>query len=199
MKFSMRKKWSIGAFIIIFVLVLIYLFSMRRNARVFTQNLIADDIVQLKTIFERINSTCGIIGFEHEKNWINFLNVGSFSGSEVGPMNLRNPRAWEGPYFADNPTIQEYEYQIVKIKEGWAIVPGEGVRLARGKKMGKEVVLTTTTSFLPSITPGGFLYAQGRPLGALLSLDSSARLEKKKSLKDRLSQQQLLDQIIDAE
>ena len=139
-------RWPFIAFGILGSLVIIYVFVVRRETSSYLNNLIADNVVQLKTIFERIDSTCGIIDFEYEKNWINFLNVGTFLGSEVGPMNLRNSRNWEGPYLRDNPTIQEKEYQIVKVREGYAVMPGVGVRLSNGAVVGIDILVTPHTS-----------------------------------------------------
>ena len=63
-----------------------------------TDVMIAEHIEQLSAIFKRIGKECGIIDFEHQRNYIDFLNVIAFEGSEVGPMNLRYPTKWQGPY-----------------------------------------------------------------------------------------------------
>jgi len=96
----------------LFVIAIINLFFRSQET---TSAMIVDDIAQLAYIFQRIDKTCSIIDFDYQKNPINFLNVTSFVGSEVGPMNLAYPEKWEGPYLKDNPTIQEKEYQVRQI------------------------------------------------------------------------------------
>lgn len=165
-----RLRWPLIAVTILLILVTVYFVVLWREPRSYNEQLIADTVTQLKTIFERIDATCGIISFEREKNWIDFLNVVKFVGSEVGSLNLRNPQAWEGPYVLDNPTMQEREYQVVTVREGYAIVPGEGVRLPSGKVMGKDVLLDAHTDITPLIQEGGALFGKSRPLGARLIL-----------------------------
>jgi hypothetical protein len=103
--------------------------------------LIANEVVRLQKIFERIHATAHIESFDHKKNSINFLNVATFAGSQVGPINLSYPHKWQGPYVQENPTMQDIEYQVVQTKEGYFIAPGDGVTLPNGKVIGKDIVL----------------------------------------------------------
>lgn len=102
--------------------------------------IIAADVQQLATIFKSIDEQCTILGFDRQQNYINFLNVGSFEGSQIGPMNLKYPRNWQGPYLADNPTIQTKEYMVVQTKTGYYIAPGNGVKLPNGKVVGTDII-----------------------------------------------------------
>lgn len=102
--------------------------------------LISEDVQILSDIFKKIHKECEILGFDRQQNPINFLNVVSFVGSEVGPMNLKYPSNWQGPYLQDNPTMQTKEYMIVRTKKGYFITPGNGVRLPNGKVIGKDVL-----------------------------------------------------------
>lgn len=131
--------------------------------------IIADDVAQLKIILEKIHATCKIIDFDYQKNWINFLNVASFEGSEVGNMNLAYPEKWEGPYLKDNPTIQEKEYMVVKTDKGYFITPGEGVRLPNGKKIGSDILLDINTD-IQQLIQGGVLAYKQKPLATTLIL-----------------------------
>src|ERR1700722_2138781 len=56
-----------------------------------SEQLILEHTQELVTIFKKIDESCGIIGFDHQKNYIDFLNVKAFSGSKIGPMNLKYP------------------------------------------------------------------------------------------------------------
>ena len=120
-------------------------YQFKKEARVVINQVIMEHIAQLKTIFDRIDTECGILGFDHDKNYIDFLTVTSFVSSEIGAMNLISPEKWQGPYVHDNLTVQTKKYEIVRTKNGYYIVPGTGVQLSNGKIMGKDVVITPTT------------------------------------------------------
>jgi len=133
-------------------------------------NVITHDLALLANIFERINDECGILGFDHQKNHINFLNVEKFAGSEVGPMNLANPHNWKGPYVQDNPTVQGHEYLVVRTRKGLYLTPGEGVELPNGKVVGRDLPLSHETDLEKlSIAPDAFSY-RGSPLALPLRI-----------------------------
>jgi len=113
------------------------MYDMQQESGLF----IAADIAELRSVFKRIHKTCKILSFDYQKNPINFLNVRTFAGSEVGSINLVYPKKWEGPYLQDNPTMQGKEYMVVHTNDGYFITPGEGVRLPSGKIIGKDVLL----------------------------------------------------------
>ncbi len=130
---------SISLLLLTFVVISVV--NLFYRSKVTTGRMIAAEVVQLHDIFQRIHRTCQIIDFDYQKNRINFLNVKSFTGSEVGPMNLVHPNKWEGPYLDDNPTIQGIEYQIVRTKKGYFITPGDKVKLPNNKIVGKDIIL----------------------------------------------------------
>lgn len=146
---------------------------------------IADDIERLATIFSKIDSTCGIISFDYQKNPINFLNVAHFVSSEVGSMNLKYPDKWQGPYLNDNPTMQGIEYQVVRTQKGYFITPGErierhngilkskGVTLPNGKEIGKDIILEDTSDIAAMIKDPDALSYKGRPLAAAIKASNS--------------------------
>jgi len=157
-----------------FVLATLFIFSAiglyfksKRN----TGYIIADDVAQLTTILENINKTCKIIDFDYQQNWINFLNVGSFEGSEVGTMNLAYPQKWEGPYLKDNPTMQEKEYMVVNTNKGYFVTPGNGVKLPKGDIIGKDIKLDESADIMQLIMDGTLKY-RGKALAAPLDLSS---------------------------
>ncbi len=106
------------------------------------QTNIPETVVQLSQIFEQINHDCRITVFSHAKNSINFLNVKNFAGSEVGSLNLEKPNNWQGPYINFNPMHQGKFYQVVSLKTGYYIVPGDGVILPDGRVIGKEIIFS---------------------------------------------------------
>lgn len=107
--------------------------------------LITDHLDMLERIFNDIEATSHILGLDRERNYINFLTVKSFVGSEIGGMNLEYPEKWAGPYLMDNPTIQGKEYVLLKTGNGYFIIPDDGVRLGNGQIIGKDIVFNAAT------------------------------------------------------
>lgn len=132
--------------------------------------LIALEVAQLAEIFKKIHKTAVIQSIDHTRSPINFLNVKSFSGSEVGPLNLVYPNKWEGPYVDDNLTIQTKEYELLKTKNGYYIVPGNGVTLPNGKVVGKDISFDENTDFPKLTEKEGDLYFEGKPLAMPIDL-----------------------------
>ena len=140
------------------------------QSRVISNELIARDIGQLGAIFKRINDDCGIIGFEHERNYVDFLTVGSFVGSEVGAMNLKKPKNWHGPYVQDNPNVQEKLYEIVRTHKGYFLVPGAGVELSNKQIIGKDIVFGEDTDIYALVKDGVLVY-NDQPLAMLIQIN----------------------------
>jgi hypothetical protein len=118
----------------------VMLFRWKSHHRI-TGAMITQDLEQLGAIFKRIDNDCSILGFAQEKNPIDFLNVQSFSGSQVGTMNIMFPNKWAGPYLENNLALQKIDYQVVHTAKGYFIVPGDGVVLPNGKKMGQDIIV----------------------------------------------------------
>lgn len=137
-----------------------------------TGTIIAQDIEQLGTIFDRIDREAGILGFDYEKNPINFLTIkhGGFVSSEVGSLNLIHPDRWQGPYLARNPTIQDKEYEIVKNYNGYYILPGTDVTLPDGKQIGLTLKITYQTDIDALTGNGKPLNFEGKPLARKITI-----------------------------
>lgn len=148
-------------------------FILMHKSKINTGNIIDHDLQVLVDVFRRIEMDCKVIGFDDTVNRINFLNVQSFSGSEVGPMNLAYPQQWKGPYLADNLTIQEKDYVVVTTNKGFFITPGPGVRLPNGNVVGLDVVLNKDADIEKMMQPGGSLYYNGKPLAVKLGVGAS--------------------------
>lgn len=135
------------------------------------ERLMAEHILQLKNVFDDIHKTAGIIDFDHQQNYIDFLNVISFEGSQVGSMNLMYPKKWKGPYFKDNPTIQDTYYQVVKTNDGYFIVPGPGVQLNNGKIIGNDIVFDKNADILAMTRNPEQLMFDDKALAAQIMID----------------------------
>lgn len=147
--------------------------TLRYRMRQSFVDLMSIDILKLARIFERINKTCVILEFDYQKNPINFLNVKSFIGSEVGPMNLAYPDRWEGPYLSKNPTIQSIEYQIVRTRKGYFITPGQGVMLPNRKVIGKDIIFDERSDIQAMLKDAQFLNIRGRSLAMQIHIGKS--------------------------
>ncbi len=110
-----------------------------------TDDLIIGHLKKLKEVFEKIHADCKITGFRHGKDKINFLNVKSFAGSIVGSMNLLYPKKWAGPYMDFNPSVGNKLYQIMFIRDGYYILPGDGVRLGNGQIINRTMHIDSKT------------------------------------------------------
>jgi len=157
-----------------FAVILIFIaFSIKESfyrKRQISGCIIAYDVKKLQKIFEDIHQTCRIISFDYQKNPINFLNVKSFTSSEVGPMNLAYPEKWQGPYLADNLEVQGIAYQVVRTKNGHFIIPGDGVVLPKGKKIGLDLSIDENTDISALVLNKQPLNYKGRALAAPLKL-----------------------------
>ncbi len=141
------------------------------DSRLVTDSLIARDINTLAAVFKQIDQRCTIMGFDHQSNYIDFLNVVKFIGSEVGSMNLAQPENWQGPYLNDNPTMQGKPYQIIKTLQGYFIVPGNGVKLSNGTIIGKDIVFTQESNIRAMMRDPKALLGNGnRVLAAEITL-----------------------------
>jgi len=129
---------------------------------------IAQDLNKLQVIFNNINNSCVITGFDNEKNQINFLTVTAFAGSQVGSMNVENPAGWQGPYMQENLTAQGKEYQVVHAKDGYFILPGDGVILPTRKVMGTDITIDGTVA-VQSLMATELMY-KGKPLAIQLNI-----------------------------
>lgn len=157
-----------SAIVVTFLVMTFFIADNQKDEIVATS--IVQDIEQLHSIFERIHETCVIISFDYQKNPINFLNVKSFTSSEVGPMNLVHPEKWEGPYVQDNLAIESIEYQVVRTKNGYFIVPGEGVELPNGKVIGKDLIFDESADIMKMMGDPESLRYQDKSFAVLLDI-----------------------------
>ncbi len=169
-----RKKstyWKAGIIAALFLGLFAFI-SIRyiHQARKANDELIAQHIEKLHSIFKDINATCKINGFRHTKHYIDFLNVGCFEGSIVGPMSLLEPKNWKGPYLKESLTIGGKEYEILSTKSGFYIIPGDGVTLANGKVIGKTLVINESSDIEALMRDPKALLSNGKPLAARIEI-----------------------------
>ncbi len=165
-----RLLIGLGTGAVIIGLLAISFINFFYRSDIVTGTVIAEETKRLAGIFNTIHKQCKILSFDNQQNIINFLNVESFTGSEVGPMNLAYPEKWQGPYVGENPTIQSKEFMVVRIEQDYFVTPGNGVRLPNGKVIGKDIMLDKDADMHAMTTDHGSLYFQGRSLAQKIML-----------------------------
>lgn len=159
---------------IVLILVIITALNYYYRPKTYLAELIVKDISTLQDIFKKIDDRCKILGFDYQINPINFLNVGTFKSSEIGPMNLTYPTQWQGPYVSENPRVQGKEYQIVKTRKGLFITPGQGVDLPNGKTIGRDIILDENADINAMMNNDKALRYDGKALASPLAVGYSA-------------------------
>ena len=138
-----NKKYSAIIGVIGLVSILL-LFGLMRYQELYTMHhAILEDLAILQEVMQKIDEECHIISVDKGASPINFLNIQSFVGSEVGPLNFQYPEKWQGPYMKDNPTVQGIDYQIVQTQDGVFIMPGNGVVLSNGMMIGRDIIINS--------------------------------------------------------
>jgi hypothetical protein len=165
------KMWAIGVGSVLAVLLASTIGVFLYNARMLTDRIIVRDIGDLDAIFKTIHERAVITGFEHDVNYVDFLNITSFAGrSGFGPINLRNPEGWEGPYVEDNPKVQTKLYEIVRTKQGHFLVPGSGVKLSSGLILGRDIILDKDADIQVLIEEKTLVDKNGNPLAVKIEV-----------------------------
>jgi len=169
--------FSLLTLAVIAFLIGLTFFSWRTVAKRDRGLYIVQDMARLATIFKHIDATAGILGFDYQKNPINFLNIkkDGFVGSELGSMNLMFPDKWEGPYEYEMPRIQEEDYIIIRTEKGYFITPADGVRLPNGKIIGTDIMLDEQADIEHMMHDEQMLSYQGRPLAAKVGISGHAQ------------------------
>ncbi|MBD3273431.1 hypothetical protein GF385_03730 [Candidatus Dependentiae bacterium] len=166
-----KKIFPIFSITLLSLLVIFFIARVYREKPYFVTSVIANDIRIIVNALNKIDRECSILSIENQRNYIDFLNVIKFTGSEVGCLNLAYPEKWQGPYVKDNPTMQGKLYEIIKNKEGVYVVPGVGVKLPNGFKVGKDFELSFDSSVDEMLKDGGFLNYKGLYLAAKLKFE----------------------------
>lgn len=140
--------------------------------------ILTQDIARLAQVFQKIDATAGIAGFDFPKNEINFLNIkkDGFVGSEVGSMNLIRPARWEGPYINEISSLQEQNYMVVRTTRGYFIMPRDGIKLPNGKVIGTNIIIDENSDIESMMRDDTLLAHNGRPLAARIFVSGSSTI-----------------------
>ena len=157
-------------FIVFFIIVV---FTLLRRPSVNSDSSIHQDIQKLQLIIQDIQYHCYIYNFLHDKNYIDFLNIKDFVGSQVGSMQLNFPQNWKGPYLHENLKVQNILYMILKNKQGYFIVPGDGVQLSNGIVIGKDLILDKNSNMKSLINDSKYLGSDSGVLAAEIKIGTN--------------------------
>lgn len=172
-----RPRWyPFIAIAVIFALVGFSIFTFRARKARDKGVMFSNDIARLTQIFQKIDATAGIAGFDFPKNEINFLNIkkDGFVGSEVGSMNLIRPARWEGPYIDEVSSLQEQNYMVAKTTRGYFIMPRDGVTLPNGKVIGIDIIIDENSDIEAMMRDDTMLANNGNPLATRIAISGSS-------------------------
>ena len=122
------------------------------------------DLEVLARVLHVIDESCSILSVKYDHTKIDFLNTVAFEGSEIGGLNLAYPRQWKKSFLKDNPTVEGIEYELVRAKDGFYVMPGQGLRLPNDLVMGKDIIIDRSVAVMPLLKEGGPLFYQNMPL-----------------------------------
>ncbi len=159
-----KKYFAIFSATVLVSLFIIFLVKTSKEGPVQLATIIQNDLEQIEKTLTDIDTTCNILSFNYDNVRINFFTVEKFVGSTIGCLNLAYPGKWHGPYMQRNPTLQGKFYEVMRVKEGFFITPGIGVKLPSGQVIGKDFVITPNTSMTDLLADGGPMNYKGQEL-----------------------------------
>ncbi len=166
-----KKYFPIFSATLLSLLLIFFILRVFHNKPYFASAIISSDLRKIVSALEKIDKDCSILSMDNVQNNVDFLNVKSFTGSEIGSLNLAYPKNWRGPYLYDNPTFKGKSYRIVKAKDGVFVIPGDGVKLPNGLIVGKDFKITPDSLISKMIESRGKLNYKGSSLAVQLKFE----------------------------
>ncbi|MBT4594276.1 hypothetical protein HOD08_00125 [bacterium] len=125
------------------------------------------DVQRIARAIEQINSDCNVVEIRGGRAPVTFLSRKKVSSQNIGPLVIETYENWKGPYLEEVPKFQgSIPYELVKVEEGFVVVPGNGALLPGGFVMGKDIVLAPDKSVGQYAYYGRGLNYRGDPLVA---------------------------------
>ncbi|MFH0898343.1 MAG: hypothetical protein V1855_02095 [bacterium] len=156
-----QKNFALFSTTILSLLFLLFVFKTYYNRPYFTAIIIKTDLKKISDALNKIDKDCSILSIPSDGVKIDFLTVKGFEGSVIGGINLAYPKKWNGPYEKMDPTMQQKHYELIKVADGFFIIPGKGVRLPNGLTLGKDFEIKSNTSIAEMTKPNGNLFYKG--------------------------------------
>jgi hypothetical protein len=164
-----QKYFVIFSSTLLAFLLLIFFLKIYQDTSSVRVSVMREDLEVLQQILNRIDKECNILNVRSKGADLDFFTVEKFTGSNVGCLNLAYPKNWRGPYLQQDPTMDGRFYEILRARDGYFIVPGQGVRLPNGLVMGKDVMLSDQVRLEDLLKSGGVLNYNGQALGMKLN------------------------------
>lgn len=166
-----KRYFPIFSIVLLLSLLILFLFRTYQEKPLFISSVISNDIEMIVKALNKIDKRCNILSVKNDRNYVDFLNVEKFVGSEVGCLNLAFPKKWDGPYVYDNPTIEGKMYEIIRFGELYFVLPGRGVKLPNGLVVGKDFDYDSAIKIDEMLDVGGCLNFEGQSLGEKLKFE----------------------------
>lgn len=164
-----KKVFPIFSVLILAFLLVLFIWRYYKAKPIYEAQLINSQVTKLEQVLRDIDDSCSILSVQHDRTPIDFLTVEKFVGSEIGGLNLAYPKYWAGAYVHDNFSMRGVSYELIKAKDGYFIVPGNGLRLPNGLVMGDDIIITKKVAVMPFLEPRGLLNFHNIALGKKVS------------------------------
>ncbi len=142
--YRLRRYFPYISGMLFLFLIIMFIGINRFEQKKVLLEVIQEDLQEIIHDLVDIDVSCNILSITQNNCVIDFLTISSFKGSMVGELQVAYPERWKGPYRKKNHTVQGRLYEIVKLKDCYAVVPGVGVCLPNKKIMGKDIICNET-------------------------------------------------------
>lgn len=159
-----KKYFTLLSVSFLSLLVLTFFIRVYTSKPQYLASVIKEDLLVINQALAKIDKECNILTIRSDSAIIDFLTVQKFVGSTVGCLNLAYPENWKGPYIQLTPTYQTKPYALVKARDGFFIVPGNGVKMPNGLTIGKDIIINETMDVSPLLLQKGALNFKGSQL-----------------------------------
>ena len=163
------RAWYVWSVALIF-LGLACMYIHNRYYASYSNFAVIKEIEELKKALEHIHSSCSVMSTSQELAPIDFLNVKEFSGSQVGPLHLKYPDKWQGPYCETSICYKGHPFALLTNHKGYYIVPGNGVVLDNGLIIGKDITFTSDCDIEALVTSFPALVSENKLLVGKLNI-----------------------------
>ena len=144
----LKKYFTVFSVTLLSLLALMFFVRMYNSKPQYLASIIKDDLLMINHALMRIDKECTIVSIRSDSAIVDFLTVQKFIGSVVGCINLAYPENWKGPYLQVTPNYKAKPYAIVKARDGFFIIPGNGTELPNGRIVGKDIIINEKINLL---------------------------------------------------
>lgn len=132
--------------------------------------IIDHEISAIVRILEKIDKDAAIVSIDtsHDAE-LDIFQTESLKRAKIGPLTVEYPENWKGPYANRTARYRGECYQIVRARDGYFVIPGDGVTLPNGLTVGKDIVINDEQDAAPFLRDGGMLRYAARYLARPLT------------------------------